>query len=136
MNRDQQERGDRDLNANKLEQQSSVPNDLPDSPRDRERLEADEETTIDLPDVADIPGQEFVHAPRLGGLADTTASSDDEEGVRVFGRTDRSDLADTDADVTEDERRALEDTEYLPTADENNLRRAHLDNVDFQGEEL
>ena len=38
-----------------------------------------DKNTIDLPEVADIPGQEFIKPPRLGELADTTASSDDEE---------------------------------------------------------
>lgn len=58
--------------------------DLTDPQRDRDRLKA-EETTIDLPDVKDIPGQEFVHAPPLGMLADTTISSADEEGEGLFG---------------------------------------------------
>jgi hypothetical protein len=34
--------------------------------------------------VKDIPGQEHVHVAPLGEIADTTISSDDEEGVRVF----------------------------------------------------
>ena len=34
--------------------------DLPDSERDKEELKQ-EETTIDLPDVKDIPGQENIH---------------------------------------------------------------------------
>lgn len=77
-------RGDeRDLTTNRAEQQSSTPNDLPDNPRDRERLKT-EETTIDLPDVSDIPGQENVSAAPLGELADTTISSDDEEGDDLF----------------------------------------------------
>ena len=57
--------------------------DLQDSPRDEARLQP-EETTIDLPDVKDILGQEFIHPPSLGELADTTISSDDEEGVGLF----------------------------------------------------
>jgi hypothetical protein len=69
----------RDLLSSKTERESSAPNDLPDSPEDSRKLEA-EETYIDLPDVKDIPGQEFVHAPPLGELGDTTISSDDEEG--------------------------------------------------------
>jgi hypothetical protein len=52
--------------------------DLPDSPRDQERLQPDE-AVIDLPDVTDIPGQENITVPPLGELGDTTASSDDEE---------------------------------------------------------
>lgn len=66
------------------EQQSSVPFDMPDSPEDQEKLKP-EVTTINLPDVSDIPGQENVTVPQLGEYADTTISSDDEEGTRIFG---------------------------------------------------
>ena len=39
---------------------------------------------VTLPDVEDIPGQEnFTPAP-LGEMADTTISSDDEEGDGIF----------------------------------------------------
>jgi hypothetical protein len=75
--------------------------DLPDSPHDAERLKP-EETILDLPDVHDIPGQEFVHTAPLGALADTTISSADEEGEGLF-----DDAADADEDAfipgTEDE---------------------------------
>ncbi len=54
--------------------------DLTDSPSDQERLKP-EATTIALPDVDDIPGQENIHVPPLGELADTTVSSADEEDV-------------------------------------------------------
>jgi hypothetical protein len=57
--------------------------DLQDSPRDQERLQP-EETTIDLPEVKDIPGQEHIHPPMMGEMADTTASSADEEGEGLF----------------------------------------------------
>ena len=40
--------------------------------------------TIDLPDVKDIPGQEYIHPLPLGEIADTTISSDDEEGVGIL----------------------------------------------------
>ena len=42
---------------------------------------------------------------------------------------------DTDANVTREERMALETVAY-PTNDEENLRRASLDNTDFDGDEL
>jgi hypothetical protein len=42
----------------------------------------------------------------------------------------------TEGDVSRDERRSLEDETYMPTRDENNLRNARMDNVDFQGEPL
>ncbi len=61
-------------------------------------LRSDEETIkpepviMDLPEVKDIPGQEHIHVPPLGELADTTISSDDEEGVSVFGNEDERDF--------------------------------------------
>jgi hypothetical protein len=119
-----------------VERKSTIPNDLPDSPEDQERLQ-NEETVINLPDVKDIPGQEFVNAPPLGAMADTTISSDDEEGTSVFGDDESDDLTqDTSFDVRNDERQALADTEYLPTTDEDNLRTARMDNTDFDNEPL
>ncbi|MBO9684214.1 MAG: hypothetical protein J7502_16365 [Flavisolibacter sp.] len=127
----------RDMNANRLERNSSSPNDLPDSKEDREKLQP-EETFIDLPDVKDIPGQEFVNTPPVGSLGDTTISSADEEGVNVFDRDDAQDLRRTgnDADVSRNERKALEQIDYMPTTDEDNLVNARMDNVDFQNEPL
>ena len=66
------------------EQQSSVPFDLPDSEKDKEKLQP-EETVINLPDVSDIPGQENINVPQMGEFSDVTVASDDEEGTRVFG---------------------------------------------------
>lgn len=121
---------------NRLESRSSRPNDLPDSASDREKLRP-EETTIDLPDVKDIPGQEFVNAPPAGSLGDTTISSDDEEGTSVFDRDDSEDLrTGTSGDLTRGERSALRNSDYMPTRDEDNLQQASMDNTDFQGEPL
>jgi hypothetical protein len=127
----------RDMSANRLERNSSSPNDLPDSKEDREKLQP-EETFIDLPDVKDIPGQEFVNAPPVGSLGDTTISSADEEGRNVFDRDDSEDLRRTGdgADVNRNEREALERIDYMPTTDEDNLQNARMDNVDFQNEPL
>jgi hypothetical protein len=76
--------------------------DLSDSKHDQERLRPDE-ATIDLPDVKDIPGQEFVQVPPLGMMADTTISSADEEGEGLF-EDDEEDETDivmgTEADIT------------------------------------
>ncbi len=122
------------MTNNRLEGKSSLPGDLPDSRADREKLNS-EDSFIDLPDVKDIPGQEFVNAPPLGALGDTTISSDDEEGTRVFNSDNDTDIErGTDFNVSREERAALEDAEYMPTADENNLRRARMDNTDFQNE--
>lgn len=132
----QSERGDRDSTSNRYEERSSTPNDLPDNVRDKKELEP-EETTIDLPDVKDIPGQEFVHNPSLDALGDSTIASDDEEGTRIFDQDDsESANMGNAADVSKNERKALEDITYMPTRDEDNLRKASMDNTDFQGEPL
>jgi hypothetical protein len=125
------------MNANRLERSSSTPNDLPDSREDQEELQTSE-TSIDLPDVKDIPEQEFVNTPPVGSLGDTTISSADEEGTNVFDRNDAQDLRRTgnDADVSRNQRKALEQVDYMPTIDENNLADARMDNTDFQNEPL
>lgn len=146
--------------------------DIHDSEKDKAKLEP-EETTIDLPDVKDIPGQENIHVPELREMADTTISSDDEEGVGIFGEDDaeyaserlpvgeeidENDLiissdeepeatgepdeddvteeAEDDADVTEDEKIALERTEQMDTQDNENLFESELDDTDEDGERL
>jgi hypothetical protein len=73
----------------------------------------------------------------LGALGDTTIASDDEEGVGVFELDDSEDFTPgTEGDVNRGERQALEQTDYLPTRDENNLVQARMDNTDFQNEPL
>jgi hypothetical protein len=139
MNRNPKNSGkpeERDFNNSRLEGRSSSTGDLPDSEKDREATR-NEETFINLPDVKDIPGQEFVHVPPLGEMADTTISSDDEEGTDVFDRDDSEDfIPGTEADVDRGERGALEQIDYLPTRDEDNLVNARMDNADFQNEPL
>lgn len=63
--------------------------DIEDSKRDKKRLQPDE-ATLDLPDVKDIPGQENIHVPNLREMADTTASSDDEEGIGIWDNDESS----------------------------------------------
>lgn len=124
----------RDPLSNNLERRSTVPNDLPDSPKDTENLEQ-EETTVNIPDVKDIPGQEFVNAPPMGELADTTVASADEEGSDIFGDEQEFERGGAGT-VSRDERNALDRTDYMPTTDEDNLQRASLDSTDFQGDAL
>ncbi|HYF30709.1 MAG TPA: hypothetical protein VD993_06295 [Chitinophagaceae bacterium] len=117
--------------------------DLTDPVRDQERLRPDE-TTIDLPEVKDIPGQEHVHVPPLGELADTTISSDDEEGVGLLDELNEEEEDEdsiirmgTDADIPSEDREALErGDDFMPTRDEERLSRASMDNTDFDGEPL
>lgn len=150
------ERRDRYDNTNRPPQENANPDrltdltsgkrlrdgsDVHDSERDAERLRPDE-TTIDLPDVNDIPGQEFVHAPPIGELGDTTISSGDEEGEGVFDEEtpDEEDLdinMGTEADVTREERETLrQGVNYMPNRDADNLRDAQMDNTDFEGTPL
>jgi hypothetical protein len=107
--------------------------DLPDSPHDEEKLKG-EETTIDLPDVKDIPGQEFVHPPDLREYADTTISSADEEGDNLWADEE---MTDNNSMVTNIEKKLLDDSaNYTPTKDEQQLRQAELDDTDNDGEAL
>jgi hypothetical protein len=126
-------------NANAAERKTSMSEDIHDSAEDRVKLKPDE-ATIDLPDVKDIPGQEFVHVPRLGELADTTISSDDEEGVGLFDDDEEDELivqTGTEADVTTTDRAMFENMDNLQGAeDDAGVQRAALDNVDMEGEPL
>ena len=129
--------------------------DLPDSPKDQEKLKP-ETVIMDLPEVSDIPGQEHIHVPNLKAFADTTISSDDEEGARVFDDGHEEDfpgepvmdiaisdepeedetrpVMGNDADVSEDEKELLRRAdEDMPTTDDKNLRRSALDNTDNEG---
>ena len=118
----------------------SKTSDIKDSPRDTEKLRP-EETTIDLPEVRDIPGQEHIHVAPLGELADTTISSDDEEGAGVLDDLDDEDETrirmGTEADLTRSERIMIERSQNAHlTEDEARLRTASMDNTDFEGERL
>ncbi|MEJ7739168.1 MAG: hypothetical protein WKF97_17215 [Chitinophagaceae bacterium] len=116
---------------------SPVSTDLPDSEHDEERMRS-EEVTLDLPDVKDIPGQEHIVVPPLGALADTTISSDDEEGAGLFDDEDDEDIImGSDADVTPAELTMLQRLdEDMPTSDDTRLREAALDDEDLEGEPL
>ena len=118
--------------------------ELRDSRRDEEKLR-EEETTIDMPEVKDIPGQEHVRAPRIGEMADTTISSADEEGEGVLDELDQEEEEEeddlikmgTEADVTPTDLEMLKTGDvYYPSKDEDHLVDASMDNTDFEGEPL
>lgn len=90
---------------------------------------------INLPDVEDIPGQEHVTPAPLGELADTTASSDDEEGRGTLDED--TDIA-GDSNVSEEEKELLEEAANSDPAfrDDRNLRDSELDERDDDGELL
>ena len=108
-------------------------NDLQDSTKDQDKLK-NEQATVDLPDVNDIPGQEHVHPPKLGEYADETISSADEEGENVW--TNKP-ITEDSSDVSDIEKRLLDQSATdMPTTDERQLRRAELDNTDEDGDLL
>ena len=99
-----------------------------------------DKNTIDLPEVSDIPGQEHVRPPRLGELADNTASSDDEEGDDVLNQPEDDDddfVMGNDADVTAEERSTLSSIDRRRADSEDEvLRESALDSVDDDGDPL
>ncbi|PWV56762.1 hypothetical protein [Chitinophaga sp. S165] len=119
--------------------------DLQDSPQDEQKMQQ-EEIEMSLPDVSDIPGQEHVIVPPLGELADTTISSDDEEGKGILDDEDDEDDIDDDdedddyddADVTDEEIQDLETSANVTPGEEDAdaLRRASLDSTDEDGDPL
>jgi hypothetical protein len=107
--------------------------DLRDNDSDAERLRGNK-AFIGLPDVKDIPGQEFIHVPPMGEAADTTLSSADEEGQDIWSDEVPEDES---SDVTEFEKTMLEvSANDMPTKDEQQLRRAELDFTDEDGDPL
>jgi hypothetical protein len=111
--------------------------DLRDSARDLAKMKS-EPATIDLPDVKDIPGQEYIVPPLLRELADETISSKDEEGEDIFGENIEDDTeGDPDSDVSASEIEDLEEAANdMPTEDDISLRDAALDNTDEDGTPL
>lgn len=110
--------------------------DLPDNPQDKAKMEP-ETTVIDLPDVKDIPGQEFIHPAPMGEMADTTIASDDEEGVGIFEDEEDEELISNTSNVSSQEKNDLQQAdENMPTKDDQSIRNATMDNEDEDGEPL
>lgn len=119
--------------SGKPQRKTKRSSDLPDSPADEEKLK-NEETTIELPDVKDIPGQEHIRPPNLREYADTTISSADEEGNDLWAEEETTD---NNPMVTDIEEKLLDDSaNETATKDELQLRRAELDDTDNEGEPL
>ena len=109
-----------------------------DSAEDKKSPES-EEFELDLPDTKDIPGQENIIPPPLGELADTTISSDDEEGVGILDDLDeQNEITDQlNANVTKDERKVLDDAaKKVNSPDQEALEKARPDQYDEDGEPL
>lgn len=111
--------------------------DLPDNPQDKAKMEP-ETAVIDLPDVKDIPGQEFIHPAPMGEMADITIASDDEEGVGIFEDEEDEEInTHYNSNVSRQERNDLQQAdENMPTKDDQSIRNATMDNEDEDGEPL
>ncbi|HTM67209.1 MAG TPA: hypothetical protein VL093_12855 [Flavipsychrobacter sp.] len=116
---------------------------LDDSASDIERLKQDT-SYINLPEVNDIPGQENItNVAPLGELADTTASSDDEEGVEEGqdvldpDNDDVTIVMGTEADVTKEDLELLGDpNEDFDMNDDEQIDMEGLDDTDSDGDLL
>ncbi|MEP7229238.1 MAG: hypothetical protein ABI691_03240 [Ginsengibacter sp.] len=120
-----------------LNSKKNTSTDLPDSEKDKKELVV-ESFTVNLPDVSDIPGQENITPAPLGEMADDTISSADEEGDSIFNDDIDEDIDEsTDSNVTRQEADDLSiSANDMPTEDDENLRRAALDNTDNDGSPL
>lgn len=119
-----------------------TPSSMDDTIADTERLEQ-ETSFVVLPDVEDIPGQENITPAPLGELADTTISSDDEEGIsngQNLLEDDEDDLEivmGTEADVTDEDLVLLGDKDKdMDMGDDELTRTEGLDDTDFDGDPL
>src|SRR4051812_3190431 len=126
-----------DLNITR--QDALLGQDIHDSPEDLEKMKT-ETVIIDLPDVSDIPGQENIVVPVIGEMADTTISSDDEEGIGLFdddeGDEDTDLVMGNEADVTETEQTLLRRADEDMPDEDPLLRVAELDQTDNEGDVL
>jgi hypothetical protein len=111
--------------------------DLQDSPQDEAKLQGDE-ATLDLPEVKDIPGQEHIHVPRMREFADTTASSDDEEGGTLLDTPEDEDIkADRGSNVSDEEAALLAAAADANSDEDDKIVQATaLDSTDEDGDPL
>ena len=114
--------------------------DIHDSKIDSEKLQQDK-ASLDLPDTREIPGQEHIHVAPLGELADTTISSDDEEGIGVF-ENDTDDetiiVMGSEDDIPKEDKAALETMDNMDVSEHDDaiLVRGLPDDRDAEGDEL
>ena len=124
------------MQENRKDSHKDELSDLIDSPKDKKEM-AEGTSEIMLPGVNDIPGQKgFVPAP-LGEMADTTISSADEEGDDLFDDDIDETIKDNpDTNVSAAEKNDLRIAANDMPGDDENLRKAALDNTDDDGTPL
>lgn len=103
----------------------------------KQKPQADKPTTIDMPEVKDIPGQEHVKPPRMREMMDSTAASDGEEGKGLLDdlNKEEDELMDDSTNVNEQEKKLLKQAEQpFPAEETKAAMDAALDSTD--GEDL
>jgi hypothetical protein len=95
---------------------------------------SEKETTIDMPEINDIPGQEHVKPPRMREMMDTTASSADEEGEGLLDDLNKEpgidEHIDNSGDISAEEKRLLAQTDRPETDEDRDLKKMALDKID------
>lgn len=120
--------------------------DSTDATRQKQALD-EESGYITLPEVSDIPGQENITSAGVpGAMADTTISSDDEEGIRdgkdILAPDDKDDedveiVMGTEADVTAEDLALLGSRDQdLDGGDDESAQMEGLDDTDEDGDPL
>src|SRR5688572_278904 len=118
----------------KKNEKRTLNRDIQDHEKDKKKMQP-EETTLDLPDVKEIPGQEHIRPPRMNEFVDVTPSSDDEEGKGLLDFSE--DEMDDNSNVSLEEKELLEKSATSQgSKDDKQLQDATLDNVDDEGELL
>ena len=96
---------------------------MKDSKKDQKKMQP-EATTMDMPEVKDIPGQENIRPPQFREMQDITISSADEEGVGILDNLneDEEPVPGNSSDVTRGEKRLLKKSAGHQPAEQ---QRAH-----------
>src|SRR5436190_13137344 len=106
----------------------SLNEEIHDNEKDKRKMQPGE-TTLDLPDVKDIPGQEHIRPPKMKEFIDTTVSSDDEEGKGLLDFEE--DEMNGASNVSKEEEQLLEKSaSSLGSEDDQQWEDAKLDNAD------
>jgi hypothetical protein len=93
----------------------------------RKVKEQEKKITLDLPEVKDIPGQEFIKPPRIREMEDMTASSTDEDGDHLSNENS----------VSIEEKAILRDmADGNSLEEERELKSAVVDSTDDNGDPL
>jgi len=111
---------------------------MKDSKKDQKKMQP-EATTMDMPEVKDIPGQENIRPPQFREMQDITISSADEEGVGILDNLneDEEPVPGNSSDVTRAEKRLLKKSAgHQPTEETRDFNEMALDDRDNDGELL